>query len=67
MNYSKVIELDSLGLREKYLKESILILHIFKRKFVAFHRHICRREMTLESIVNYATKKINVSFDYKNG
>lgn len=43
MNYSKVIELDNLGLREKYLKEAILILHIFKRKFVAFHRHICRK------------------------
>ena len=67
MNYKKVIQLDSLGLREKYLKEAILILHIFKRKYVAFHRHICRREMKLDSVVDYATKKITVNFDYKNG
>ena len=67
MNYRKVIDLDTLGLRDKYLKKAILILHIFKRKYVAFHRHICRREMTLESIIDYATKKYTVSFDYKNG
>lgn len=67
MTYSKVIELDNLGLREKYIKEAILILHIFKRKYMAFHRHICRRQITLEPVVDYATKKLTVKFDYKDG